>query len=159
MELTITSVLSLFCLLALSAGVFYTARRFNLPYTVLLVAVGVALVPIVRLPGLAVVFGFLDDLQLTPELLFLMFLPVLIFESGYSMSIRTMLDHAWTILLLAVVGLLISAFGVAGVSTSCSRPSAPPCRSPSCCSSARSSRPPTRWPCWRSSRTSGRLDG
>ena len=115
MELTITSVLSLFCLLAISAVVFYAARRFNLPYTVLLVAVGVALVPIVRLPGLEGVFGFLDDLQLTPELLFLIFLPVLIFESGYSMSIRTMLDHAWTILLLAVVGLLISAFGVAGV--------------------------------------------
>ncbi len=115
MELTTTSVLALFCLLALSAVVFYAARRFHLPYTVLLVAVGVALVPIVRLPALAPTFGFLEDLQLTPELLFLIFLPVLIFESGYSMSIRTMLDSAWTILLLAIVGLLISAFGVAGL--------------------------------------------
>ena len=45
MEFTITSVLSLFTLLALASGVFYAARRFRLPYTVLLVAVGIALVP------------------------------------------------------------------------------------------------------------------
>ncbi len=115
MELTITSVLALFCLLALSAAVFYAARRFRLPYTVLLVAVGLVLVPVVRLPGLAPMVGFLTEFQLTPELLFLIFLPVLIFESGYSMNIRTMLDNAWTILLLGVVGLLISAFGVAVV--------------------------------------------
>ncbi len=115
MEFTITSVLSLFSLLALASGVFYAARRFRLPYTVLLVAAGIALVPVVRLPVLGRVFGFLDDLQLTPELLFYIFLPVLIFESGYSMSIRMMLDSAWTISLLAVVGLLVSAFGSAGV--------------------------------------------
>jgi CPA1 family monovalent cation:H+ antiporter len=115
MELSITSVLSLFCLLALSAVVYYAARRTGLPYTVLLVAVGLALVPFVRLPYLSGLFGFLDDLQLTPELLFYLFLPVLIFESGYSMNIRTMLDSAWTIVLLAVAGLLISAFGIAGL--------------------------------------------
>ena len=69
----------------------------------------------VNLPVLGSVFGFLDDLQLTPELLFYIFLPVLIFESGYSMSIRKMLDSAWTISLLAVVGLLVSAFGSAAL--------------------------------------------
>ncbi len=115
MAFTITSVLSLFTLLALASGVFYAARRFRLPYTVLLVAVGIALVPVVNLPVLGSVFGFLDDLQLTPELLFYIFLPVLIFESGYSMSIRKMLDSAWTISLLAVVGLLVSAFGSAAL--------------------------------------------
>ncbi len=115
MDLTISSVLALFTLLALSAGVFYAARRLRVPYTVLLVAVGLALVPLVHLPGVAQVFGFLDDLTLTPELLFYIFLPVLIFESGYSMSIRTMLDSAWTITLLAVVGLAISAFGIAAL--------------------------------------------
>lgn len=115
MELATTAVLAMFCLLALSAVVFYAARRFHIPYTVLLVAVGLALVPIVHLPGLDAIFGFIDDFQLTPELLFLIFLPVLIFESGYSMSIRTMLDNSWTILLLAVAGLLVAAFGVAVV--------------------------------------------
>lgn len=113
MELSITSVLALFTLLGVSAGVFYAAKRVGLPYTVLLVAVGLLLVPITRLPGLAGTFGFLDDLQLTPELLFLIFLPILIFESGYEMSVRALLDNAWTITLLAVAGLLVAAFGVA----------------------------------------------
>ena len=115
MELTTTAVLAVFVLLALSAVIFYAARRFNLPYTVLLVAVGIVLVPVVELPALAPMAGFLTDFQLTPELLFLIFLPVLIFDSGYSMSIRTMLESSWTILLLSVLGLLISAFGSAGL--------------------------------------------
>lgn len=106
--LTITSVLSLFTLLALSTAVFFVAKRFKVPYTVLLVLVGIILVPIAKLPGLETVFGFLDDLQLTPELLFYIFLPILIFESAFNMNIRKMLDSAWAISLLAVVGLLIS---------------------------------------------------
>jgi Na+:H+ antiporter len=114
-ELGITSVLALFTLLGVSAGVFYAAKAIGVPYTVLLVAVGLLLVPFTRLPGMAATFGFLDDLQLTPELLFLIFLPILIFESGYEMSVRALLDNAWTITLLAVVGLLIAAFGVAGL--------------------------------------------
>lgn len=106
--LTITSVLALFTLLALSTGVLFAARRFRIPYTVLLVLVGLVLVPVVNLPYLQNVFGFLGDLRLTPELLFYIFLPVLIFESGFNMSIRKMLDSAWTITLLSVVGLMIS---------------------------------------------------
>ena len=115
MELTITSALALFVLLALAAVTYYLARRFHVPYTVLLVAVGIALVPLVHLPGISQVTGFLDDLVLTPELLFLIFLPILIFESGYGMSMRLLVDNAWTVILLAVVGLLISAFLIAGL--------------------------------------------
>ena len=115
MEFSITSILALFTLLGVSAVAFYAAKRLAVPYTVLLVAVGLLLVPIVHLPWLAPAFGFLDDLQLTPELLFLVFLPILIFESGYAMNIRALLENAWTIILLAVVALLIAAFGVAGI--------------------------------------------
>lgn len=111
--LTITSVLALFTLLALATGVFFVAKRINLPYTVLLVLVGLLLVPIVKLPYLESVFGFLDDMTLTPELLFYIFLPVLIFESGFNMNIRKMLDSAWAISLLAIVGLLVSTLLIA----------------------------------------------
>ena len=111
--LTITSVLALFTLLALATGVFFVAKRLNLPYTVLLVLVGLLLVPIVKLPYLESVFGFLDDLTLTPELLFYIFLPILIFESGFNMNIRKMLDSAWSISLLAIVGLLVSTLLIA----------------------------------------------
>lgn len=108
--LSITAVLSLFVLLALSSAIYFAAKRFKIPYTVLLVLVGLLIVPLVKLPYLSDVFGFLGDIKLTPELLFFIFLPILIFESGFNMSIRKMLDSAWAIILLAIVGLLISTF-------------------------------------------------
>lgn len=111
--LTTTSVLSLFTLLVISSGLFFVARRMKIPYTVLLVLAGLLIVPLSQLPVLRDVFGFLDDMKLTPELLFYIFLPVLIFESGFNMSIRKMLDSSWSIGLLAVVGLMVSAFGIA----------------------------------------------
>lgn len=111
--LSITAVLSLFSLLVLSSMVYYLAKRLRVPYTVLLVLVGILLVPFTQLPGLESVFGFIDDLTLTPELLFYIFLPILIFESGFNMSIRKMLDSAWSISLLAFVGMLISTVLIA----------------------------------------------
>lgn len=115
MSFSITSVLALFLLIALSTGVFFAAKRFKVPYTVLLVAVGIALVPIVNLPGLNNVFGFLGDMSLTPELLFFIFLPVLIFESGFNMNIRRMLDSSWSIGLLATIGMVISTVVIAAL--------------------------------------------
>lgn len=115
MILNITSALSLFVLIALSTVIFFTAKRFKLPYTVLLVFVGLLLVPIVNLPGLQNIFGFLDDMVLTPELLFYIFLPILIFESGFNMRIRKMLDSAWAISLLSVVSLIVSAVVIASL--------------------------------------------
>ncbi|MDX3773089.1 sodium:proton antiporter [Chromatiaceae bacterium AAb-1] len=109
MVLTLTSTLALFVLIALSTVVFFASKRFKLPYTVLLVLVGLLLVPIVNLPYLRTVFGFIGEMVLTPELLFFIFLPVLIFESGFNMNIRKMVDNAWAISLLAVVALTISA--------------------------------------------------
>lgn len=113
MTLTITSALALFVLIAISTVVFFAAKKFKLPYTVLLVLVGLIMVPIVNLPYLEKVFGFLDDMVLTPELLFFIFLPVLIFESGFNMKVRKMIDSAWAISLLAVVSLSISVLFIA----------------------------------------------
>ena len=112
--LTITAVLSLFVLLLIASGLFFAAKRVHLPYTVLLVLTGLLIIPLSQLPWLRDIFGFLDDFKLTPELLFYIFLPVLIFESGFNMNIRKMLDSSWAIGSLAIGGLLISAFGIAG---------------------------------------------
>lgn len=112
--LDIHSVLALFVLLALSAGVFLLSRKTKIPYTVLLVFVGLLIVPVVNIPGISSVFGFLGDLTLTPEMLFYIFLPALIFESAYNMNIRRMVDSAWSITMLAIVGLLLSTFLIGG---------------------------------------------
>ncbi|HSH18382.1 MAG TPA: sodium:proton antiporter [Candidatus Saccharimonadales bacterium] len=109
MTLSIEAVLALFSLLLISSAVFFVSRRIRMPYTVLLVLVGLLLVPFAKLPYLEPVFGFLDDLVLTPELLFYIFLPILIFESAFNMNIRRMVENAWSISLLAIVGLMISA--------------------------------------------------
>lgn len=113
--LEIESVLSLFTLLALSSGVYFAAKRLKVPYTVLLVLVGLLIVPIVHIPVLKDIFGFLGELTLTPELLFFIFLPILIFESAFNMNVRRMVDNIWAISLLAVVGLLLSTFAIAGL--------------------------------------------
>ncbi len=115
MVLSITSALALFVLIALSTVVFFASKRFKLPYTVLLVLVGLLLVPIVNLPFLRNIFGFIDDMVLTPELLFYIFLPVLIFESGFNMNMRKMLDSAWVISLLSVVSLIVSTVCIAAL--------------------------------------------
>lgn len=115
MVLTLTSALALFVLIALSTIVFFVSKRLKFPYTVLLVLVGLLLVPVVNLPYLRDIFGFIGDMALTPELLFFIFLPVLIFESGFNMNMRKALDSAWAINLLAVGGLLISTFMIAGL--------------------------------------------
>ncbi len=111
--LTITSVLALFTLLAISSGVFFLARRLKLPYTILLVLVGLVIVPISQIPTLEPVFGFLDDLVLTPQLLFFIFLPILIFESAFNMNVRKIVESIWSISALAIVGLVISSFIIA----------------------------------------------
>lgn len=113
--LTITSVLALFTLLTLSTGIYFVAKRTKIPYTVLLVAVGIILALLVKIPALDHLFGFIDDFQLTPELLFYIFLPILIFESAYNMNIRKMVESAWSITLLSIVSLVISAFVIAGL--------------------------------------------
>lgn len=106
--ITITSVLSLFTLLAVSSVVFFISKRIKIPYTVLLVVVGLLLVPLSNLPFVSPYIGFIDNLRLTPELLFYIFLPILIFESAFNMNIRRMVENIWSISALAVLSLLVS---------------------------------------------------
>lgn len=117
MELSLTAVLALFALLALSVAVFYAAKALKQPYTVLLVGVGMLLAALLHIPYVEPLLGFIDDAELTPELLLFVFLPILIFESGYSINIRRMIDSAWTIGSLAIVGLAIATAGIAATLT------------------------------------------
>jgi len=103
--------LSLFTLMFISLAVYLTAQKIRLPYTVLLVIVGSLLVPLSQLEF----FSFITSFKLTPELLFFVFLPILIFESAYHMNIDNISENIRAIGLLAIVGLLISTFFVGGV--------------------------------------------
>lgn len=96
-----------FLSLLLIAGVSFTiASRYKLPYTVLLVAVGILIGEIApHIPWLA----FLDDFSLTPEILLYVFLPILLFESAYNIRFRDMMNNLGSISLLSVVSLFVSA--------------------------------------------------
>lgn len=107
--------LAMFSLLTLSTGVFFLSKRVNVPYTVMLVLMGIIIALLAQVPFLSPYLSFLSEVKLTPDLLFYIFLPVLIFESAYNMNIRKMLDSAWIIMALAIVGLFISTFVIAGI--------------------------------------------
>lgn len=104
--------LSLFSLMLISLAVFVLSKKLNFPYTVLLVVVGSLLVPLSQIEY----FSFITSFKLTPELLFFVFLPILIFESAYNMNIRSVTENIYSIGVLAVAGLVISALfiGVVG---------------------------------------------
>ncbi len=90
--------------LALSSFAVFWARSLRIPHTVLLVALGV----VIGLLSTTESFGFLESFHLTPEILFYVFLPILIFESAYNISARKLAENALPITLLAIVSLLVS---------------------------------------------------
>ena len=85
-------------LLLVAAVVAMVARRLHLPYTVGLTLAGVALA-----------FGHAPfDLPLTKEIIFMAFLPPLIFEAAFHMQWRELRDDAGVVLVLATVGVLLA---------------------------------------------------
>ena len=91
-------------LLVIASIVNLIAKKINFPYTILLFVTGVLLIPLSRIPGLEI----LNTFYLTPELLFYVFLPVLIFESWYNIRYHQLSKNSLTIWTLATIGLLIA---------------------------------------------------
>lgn len=107
MEVSFLSwTLSLLFLLTISSFTFLLSKKINFPYTVLLVIVGLLLVPLSQVSF----FNFINHFELTPEILFFVFLPVLLFESAYNINYRQLLNNWKSISTLAVIWLIISAF-------------------------------------------------
>jgi len=106
---TVQIILSLITLLFLSIFAHIAAPKIRLPYSVVLVLVGFLLIPLSKLP----LFSYITSFQLTAELLFFIFLPILIFESAFNMNIRRISENIAAISALAIVGLLLSAFFIA----------------------------------------------
>lgn len=109
MSLTVQVVLALLTLLFLSILTHLMAKRVRVPYTVLLVVVGFLLIPLSKLSF----FSYITSFQLTPDLLFFIFLPILLFESAYNMNVRHITENIGAIGALAILGLVISALFVA----------------------------------------------
>lgn len=104
--MTLDIYLSIFTLMFFSLGINIISLKTRIPYTVLLVICGSLLVPLSEIE----ILSFITSFQLTPELLFFVFLPILIFESAYNIKIRNIQENKFAISILAIVGLLISTF-------------------------------------------------
>ncbi len=81
------------------------AHRIRLPYTVSLILVGVAMSAL----------GLVPDINLTRELLMVVFLPALLFEAAIHFPASELKKFAPTIITLAAPGVLLTAFATAVV--------------------------------------------
>lgn len=104
-------VLDLGFLMTIAILVHVFSRRTGAPYTIFLALVGMAIYPLTHFSY----FSFLGKVTLQPELLLAVFLPLLLFESGMQIKARDFIDNRWSIGLLSIVSLLISAGFVAVV--------------------------------------------
>ncbi|MCR4322655.1 MAG: sodium:proton antiporter [Candidatus Azambacteria bacterium] len=81
-------------------------KRLRAPYTVVLVVIGLALSVFSEYET----FAFLNVLELSPDLVFYLFLPMLIFEGAYNIRYLDLRSSIKTISLLSVISLSISTF-------------------------------------------------
>jgi len=102
-------IMGLLTVAMLAAGL---CRNLPIPYTVILVILGIILGGAARnIPEMEVLLEF----QLTPEIVLFIFLPALIFESAFNLNARQLLRDLPPVLTLAIPALLIST-GIIGVS-------------------------------------------
>ena len=94
--------MGLLALAIVSAGVL---RRLPIPYTVMLVVIGVALGELSRSWA---PLSDLESFQLNHDLVFFVFLPALIFESAFNLDARQLIKDIAPIIILAVPALLIT---------------------------------------------------
>ncbi|MBP7862083.1 Na+/H+ antiporter [bacterium] len=92
-------------LLMVTAAVAMAVKWVKLPYSISLVIVGL----------LIGVLHLLPPVEMTPELILLVFLPALLFEASWNIEIRKLKESWLPILVLAVPGVLLSMAVVAGI--------------------------------------------
>ncbi len=106
---TIGTTLAIFAMLGISSVGIFIAKKIDIPHTVLLVIFGIGFGFLSLVP----VFSFINEFKLTPELLFYLFLPILIFESAFNISSRRLIENSVPILLLSIIGFLVSSSVIA----------------------------------------------
>lgn len=108
--LTANATLAIFAMLGISSLAIFWAKRVKLPHTVFLVIIGLLLGLLAQIPA----FGFFNEFTLTPELLFYLLLPTLIFESAYNINARRMVEDMPAIIVLSVISLIVSTLIIGG---------------------------------------------
>jgi CPA1 family monovalent cation:H+ antiporter len=92
-------------LLVITLAVALISRPLRLPYTLVLVVVGLII-------GIS---PLLPDLRLNPNVVLFLFLPALLFEGAWNVDVKQLTANWLVVLLLAVPGLLLSVLVVAAL--------------------------------------------
>ncbi|MCP4334222.1 MAG: cyclic nucleotide-binding domain-containing protein [Gammaproteobacteria bacterium] len=101
------AVFVLVVLLGMAMLVTGLSRKLPIPFTVVLVVIGVLLSSMAEHWPL---LQPLKDFELSPEVMLFIFLPALIFESGFALDARQLTKDLPAVLILAIPGMLISTF-------------------------------------------------
>lgn len=111
-SVVISLVIAIFGLLLVAAVSAVGLKKARLPYSVGLVVIGLCLGALSnRVEGLA----FLHDVTLSPEVIFFVFLPTLIFESAFSLDSHLLSKNIIPVIVLAAPGLLLSTAFIGGL--------------------------------------------
>ena len=102
----VTTVIMVVALLFVASVSAVVAHRIRFPYTIGLVVVGMLVAFAADVvPGAA---HALEAFQLQPVMIMFLFIPILIFESAYSMDVAVLRRNLVPVLVLAAPGLLLS---------------------------------------------------
>ena len=104
MEQFLSTETLIIVLLLIVSIVAIGVRRLRIPYTVALVIV-----------GLLITFQSSLKFELTPELILALFVPPLVFEAAFHLNFQELRRNLPAILLLAVPGVILTAFIVGGM--------------------------------------------
>lgn len=108
----LNSVLSIITLLFIATIITFILKNSKIPFTVALVITGIGLGALNEYTN---ILPYLKDFKLSPDLVFYMFLPTLIFESSFHMNFKHFTQNKSSIIGLSTLGMLISCVIVAFV--------------------------------------------
>ncbi len=109
-----TRIVELLLLLLIAASLIaMAARRLRIPYTIALVFGGFLIDFLPVLENVGGTDGSVHGEWLTSDIIFMVFLPGLLFEAGININVRRLVANFGPILLVAVAGVLIAAFSTA----------------------------------------------
>ena len=111
---TVIDLVSLVVVLLFVAGAVRAFTKLvNLPFTVVLVVVGIVLRQLAE--GGAEILRPLAEHDVSPDVILFVFLPTLIFESAYNLDPRQLKQNLLPVLTLAVPGLALSTCLIGGI--------------------------------------------
>lgn len=111
-DYVLSSMLAILTFLTVATATAFSLRKSKIPYAVSLLIIGIFLAFISdHLTHL----NFLNSLHLSPELIFYVFLPTLIFESAFHINLKQFTQNIPIISTLSIVGMLMSSALIGGL--------------------------------------------